>query len=316
MAGKVDSDSLPPTPHQNGTPGNEEGSGHDSAAMLSEGAAEVADAGEQDKLPAPDASANATGTKSGSEAESEDEFKSPEEAEAAKQHALDKGKDEYNKGNYEAAIKSWERSAQSITYMRDKNLYADRPEQIKEIDDMELKTAINLAQGFLKTKQYNKAIEWADKALEREHQNAKALYRKASAQVALLCLAEAIQTLESLLEAEPGNAAAKQMCADARRNLRVGEQKEKKMSQKMFASIERDSRVPPTERELWIQWVRNLPNEIRVLWQTVRQQWSDILTDSGLIVRWAEEVKHTCKRFLVDARSLLRSKLSSFNKRD
>jgi len=138
----------------------------------------------------------------------------------APQKGLDKGKNEYQKGNYEEAVKAWARSHQSIRYILDKNLYKDKPDQLKEVYDMEITVCNNMAQGSLKTGDWAKAVEYADMALRIEPNNAKALWRKASAQKALLSYPEAIAVLEKLLQVEPANAAAKALLAEVRQLTR------------------------------------------------------------------------------------------------
>eukprot|EP00933_Yihiella_yeosuensis_P081248 TRINITY_DN9481_c0_g2_i5.p1 TRINITY_DN9481_c0_g2~~TRINITY_DN9481_c0_g2_i5.p1 ORF type:complete len:258 (-),score=65.04 TRINITY_DN9481_c0_g2_i5:320-1054(-) len=157
----------------------------------------------------------------------------------------DEGKAAYAKGDYAAAIKAWNRSLQSTKYMLDKGLYAHDAAQQKEVEDMELKWHLNLAQAHLKQSEWTQAVSFADKALGRDSSNTKALYRKASALMELLSFKEAAEVWERLLNVEPGNSAAKSMLAKARRSATAGEARSKKMSQKMFASIEADPRVPP-----------------------------------------------------------------------
>jgi len=163
-----------------------------------------------------------------------------EDPEESKANALDKGKREYSAGNHEAAVKAWNVSMKSVRYILDKNLYKDKPEQLQEVHDMELKLNVNLAQGYLKTGEFNKAIESADKALARDPANAKALYRKASAHMSLLNFAEAEEVLSTLLEAEPANAAAKALLAEAQRSAKVSERRAKQMSRKMFEGMAGD----------------------------------------------------------------------------
>jgi len=59
---------------------------------------------------------------------------------------------------------------------------------------------------------------------------------------------EAITVLETLLQSEPENAAAKSMLLETKRSSQLSDRRAKKMSQRMLA-VERDPRVPPTQRE-------------------------------------------------------------------
>merc|ERR1712217_104065 len=92
------------------------------------------------------------------------------------------------------------------------------------------------------------------------------------------------------MEVEPENAAAKSMHAEALRNEQRSERKAKRMSQKMFSAkaMERDPRVPPTQWEVFLEYVRTAPAELQQFLRelphqcratvqswlaTVRQQW-------------------------------------------
>lgn len=149
----------------------------------------------------------------------------------------DAGKEEYQKGNYEAAIKAWSRSLSSAKYILDKGLYNHNEEQLMEVKAIELRLNLNLSQANLKAGNFTEAVNYADKALTCSPNNTKALYRKASALMRLLSFAEAAEALEQLLQAEPGNAAGRAMLAEARRNAVLGERRAKRMSQKMFAGL-------------------------------------------------------------------------------
>lgn len=182
-------------------------------------------------------------------------------------NGLDQGKNEYQKGNYEEAVKAWARSHQSIKYILDKKLYTDKPDQLKEVHDMEITVCNNMAQGSLKTGDWTKAVEYADLALRIEPNNAKALWRKASAHKALLSFDEAIAVLEKLLQVEPANAAAKALLAEVRQLNEKSNRKLKRMSEKVWRTIDRDPRVPPTQREQLGDWVRNAPARARELFR-------------------------------------------------
>lgn len=180
-----------------------------------------------------------------------------EDAECQQKNEKDKGNEEYEKGNYEEAVKAWARSLQSVRYILNKGFYQHSEEQQKEVHGMEIRLCLNMAQGYLKTKDWNNAVSHADKVLELDPSNSKALYRKASALMQLLSFKEAAAVLEKLLQVEPGNKAAKNLLNEARRKAEVGERKAKKMSQKMLSGIERDPRVPPTQREALVEFLRS-----------------------------------------------------------
>jgi len=196
------------------------------------------------------------------EGEDEDEeggvrpAKGLEDAESEQKNSKDKGNEEYEKGDFEAAVKAWKRSLQSVKYIQKKGFYDQKPEQQQEVQGMEIRLCLNIAQGYLKTKDWANAIVHADKVLEFESSNPKALYRKASAMMQMSNYSEVIGVLERLLQIEPDNKAAKDMIAKAQRSREVSTRKAKKMSQRMFSDIERDPRVPPTQREALVEFVR------------------------------------------------------------
>ncbi|CAE8629905.1 unnamed protein product [Polarella glacialis] len=168
----------------------------------------------------------------------------------------DKAKEAYRTGDYAAAVKAWTRSLSSVKYLLEKDLYKHNPAQEKEVEGMELRLCLNLAQVHLKLSEWGQAVTFADKALVRDARNAKALYRKASALMELMSYSEAIEVLGRLLEFEPSNSAAVAMLAKANRSASLSEVRERRQAKKIFAGIERDSRVPPTEWEVFVDSVR------------------------------------------------------------
>jgi len=185
-----------------------------------------------------------------------DQGKGLEDAESEQKDSKDKGNEEYEKGDFDAAVKAWKRSLQSVKYIQKKGFYDQKPEQQQEVQGMEIRLSLNIAQGYLKIKDWTNAIVHADKVLEFEPSNPKALYRKASAMMQMCSYSEVIMVLEQLLQVEPDNKAAKDMIAKAQRSKEVSDRKAKKMSQRMFSNIERDPRVPPTQREALVEFVR------------------------------------------------------------
>lgn len=185
---------------------------------------------------------------------------SAEQAADEQKNEKDKGNVEYQQGNYDAAVKAWGRSLSSVKYILEKGVYKDKQQELEEVYAMELRLNLNIAQGYMKLEEWNNVVTHADKALARDGQNAKALYRKAYALVQLLSFDEACAVLERLLRVEPQNAAAKKMLAEAQRNLQVSERRAKKMSQKMFNVVrnERDPRSKSWREALW-HALRSIP---------------------------------------------------------
>ena len=147
-----------------------------------------------------------------------------------------KGKEAYDRGDYEEAVKCWMASLRSVKYLLDKKLYAHNAEHQKQVENMDLRFNLNLAQAHIKRRDFSKAIEFADNALKRDQSNTKALYRKSVALFETMNYPEAVQLLQKLLDLEPENLAAKDLLQKAKRNEAKGELRAKKMSQKIFGS--------------------------------------------------------------------------------
>lgn len=202
----------------------------------------------------------------------------PEGAEDQRRDEKDAGNEAYARGDFEEAVKAWGRSLSSVKYILNKGLYAEKPQQQQEVEAMELRLCLNLAQGYLKTGDWANAVSSADKVLAKDAAHPKALYRKASALVQQQSFREATAVLERLLEVEPQNAAALSMAAEARRSAQLSDRKAKRVSQKMFAALaeDRDPRVPPSRREALLaaaraalagalRFLRELPQRCREL---------------------------------------------------
>lgn len=152
----------------------------------------------------------------------EEEREESKDAEDMMWQQLGRGKSEYDKGNFQDALMAWNRSLQAVDYLLETNHYMDKPEHVLgEILETEVKLHVNMAQGYLKIEEWNKALASACDALECDPQNIKALYRMASAQMQLMNFQEAKDTLYRLLQIDPGSAAAKQMLAENKRMAQI-----------------------------------------------------------------------------------------------
>lgn len=203
-----------------------------------------------------------------------------ENAEGRRASAKDRGNEEYGKGNFEEAAKAWSRSLKSVKYILDKEFYTGKDDQLREVHEMELRLSLNLSQCFLKLREWRQAITFADRSLTRDAHNAKALYRKALALRELDRFAEAGAVLEKLLAADPDNPAARLLAAEVRRAKQVYELKARKVSQKMFSSVERDPRVPPTMYQWALEQVKRvlrLPFDALALVHSIPQRFRERL---------------------------------------
>lgn len=92
----------------------------------------------------------------------------------------------------------------------------------------------NLAMVFLKLQMWTKTIDNANRVVELDESNCKALFRRAQARVQLKDLEEAIEDLTKCLALEPADAGVLKLKAQAEKEVKVREEKAKKMYSKMF----------------------------------------------------------------------------------
>mmetsp|Transcript_117601 Transcript_117601/g.183726 ORF Transcript_117601/g.183726 Transcript_117601/m.183726 type:complete len:259 (-) Transcript_117601:48-824(-) len=161
----------------------------------------------------------------------------------------EQGKEAYAQGNYEEAVDAWCMARGTFKHIVERELFKDNPEKLEEVKQLQLVVNLNLAQGYLKNKEFHQAVTHANKVLEVEPQNEKALYRKAAALIDASSYAEAKDTLDRLLEVDPSNASAKQMLNDVARKSAASAKSRKKAAQKMMAGMQRDPRTELTHKE-------------------------------------------------------------------
>lgn len=231
------------------------------------------------------------------------ETDSPEDSKKVGDDLQQKGKDEYNKGNYEEAIKAWTTSLKSVAYIIDKGFYKDNPDQAEEVRQINLRLLLNLSQGSLKLEDWRKAIEFANKVLELDKNHTKALYRKSVALIEMGEFKDGTAALDALLRIEPDNPAAKALQAKANRSAIEAHRKSQKAAKRMFANLEADSRVPPTRIQWLIDSIRNGPQEVSLLMEDWRWRVFDMRRD---ILRQAQAIarsllgwcRQRCKGFV------------------
>eukprot|EP00397_Hematodinium_sp_SG-2012_P031567 GEMP01033528.1.p1 GENE.GEMP01033528.1~~GEMP01033528.1.p1 ORF type:complete len:331 (+),score=98.64 GEMP01033528.1:73-1065(+) len=147
-----------------------------------------------------------------------------ETTEVAMWRATMEGKEEgvalFNQGgvwNINEACKLWKSAALGCERMQNWRKYhkaADAPITGPSEDEVKsVRTALlcNLAQCALNQKDYIAVCEFADGVLDSDPRNVKALYRKAVACQKIKNVGMALQCIDTLLEADPTNAAAKKL---------------------------------------------------------------------------------------------------------
>eukprot|EP00933_Yihiella_yeosuensis_P059962 TRINITY_DN6180_c0_g1_i4.p1 TRINITY_DN6180_c0_g1~~TRINITY_DN6180_c0_g1_i4.p1 ORF type:complete len:251 (-),score=66.59 TRINITY_DN6180_c0_g1_i4:261-950(-) len=167
----------------------------------------------------------------------------------------EKGKKAYSEGRYSEAIDSWCMSRGTFKHIRDRKMYEGDEEKENEVRQTLLSIHLNLAQGSLKTGEFYQATDHCGRALEIDPKNTKALYRKAAGFNMGDMFDDARQTLNELLELEPGNAAALQMMQDIDRKSKLALRSAKKASQKMLSQIDHDPRAEPEQDSDWLSWL-------------------------------------------------------------
>jgi tetratricopeptide (TPR) repeat protein len=158
-----------------------------------------------------------------------------------------KGNAAYAEGKYEDAVSHWKQSYKSIAYVRGKNVYEKESDGMAELNKMELRLALNLAQGYLKLRKWADAEEFARAALAHDPDNEKAKFRLASALTELGQVAEATTLLRAV-----DNAAAKKLLAQVVRDEEIARRKAKRHARSMFASTPR-----PWWARLWTRVQEN-----------------------------------------------------------
>lgn len=238
-----------------------------------------------------------------------EESETVEKTEGLQKSEQDKGKEEYNKGNYAEAVKAWSTSLKSVKYIIKQGCYKDQPEQLEEVNQILLRTNLNMSQGSLKLGDWRKAIEYADAVLEVDKIHAKALYRKAAALIELGELKEGIVALEELLKHED-NPAAKALLAKANRSAVEADRKSKKAAKRMFANLGTDPRVPPTRSEQLFAILRNAPEQAWNFVEDLRWRAFDLRRDimrqvQEFVYRPVHSIRRRCKAFITALRGIV-----------
>ena len=94
---------------------------------------------------------------------------------------------------------------------------------------------LNQAAALIKTRDFRKAIEQADKALAIEPGNAKATYRKAQSLNSLAEFEKAKALLTVAIEASPDNADFKALLANVNKSIKAQNEKDASVFKRMFA---------------------------------------------------------------------------------
>ncbi|KAK9173036.1 Tetratricopeptide repeat [Cryptosporidium meleagridis] len=152
--------------------------------------------------------------------------------------AKEKGNEEFNNKEYEKAIEHWLRAYRSCCYILSKNVYSEMPDKDKEIKVLKMQLDSNLSIAYLKLQDYPNAIHYANKALEYEPNNLKALHHKCIALFELSEYKQCVECADIALKVEPNNVVFKKVRYNAILKQKQYISKSKKISEALFKNSE------------------------------------------------------------------------------
>lgn len=116
-------------------------------------------------------------------------------------------------------------------------------EQMKAVNQLILTANLNLSQCYLKTSppDYRKAKEYADKVLQKEADNAKALFRRGQAYMGMQDVERAKQDLQKAESLSPNDALIKQHLKKLEQMEKQQDKKQKELYKKLFQKMEEDT---------------------------------------------------------------------------
>ena len=151
---------------------------------------------------------------------------------AAAESAKQAGNAKFKAGQFAAAVKKYSRALNFVEY--DSGFGAEAKAQAAE-----LKKAcnLNLAAARLRTKDWEGAVTAADKVLERDGLNAKALFRRAQARLALQEFVEAERDARVALAEDPTAADLKLLLAKIKKEASAYDKKQAKTFNNLFGRM-------------------------------------------------------------------------------
>ena len=151
---------------------------------------------------------------------------------AAAEGAKQAGNARFKEGAFAAAVKKYSRALNFVEY--DSGFGAEAKAQAAE-----LKKAcnLNLAAARLRTRDWKGAVTAADKVLEKDGLNAKALYRRAQARLALQDFVEAERDARVALAEDPSAADLRLLLARIKKEAAAYDKKEAKTFSNLFGRM-------------------------------------------------------------------------------
>mmetsp|Transcript_143748 Transcript_143748/g.265104 ORF Transcript_143748/g.265104 Transcript_143748/m.265104 type:complete len:285 (+) Transcript_143748:49-903(+) len=153
----------------------------------------------------------------------------------------------YKVNDYSKAIECWKSAYEQLKLLRKEMLYKEDQPEYAEASNLSVVLCLNLAQVHLKQGNFCQASEFCDTVLGQDPHNAKALYRKASAQLMASDIKGARSTANEWLQHDPDNAEARQLLSKIVREGKGSKAAAQEAAKRMFGGIEHDPRTenPP-----------------------------------------------------------------------
>lgn len=116
--------------------------------------------------------------------------------------------------------------------------HAATEEQKKQAEALIHAANANIAACYLKLNQFDKAVQWSAKVLEKEPNNAKALFRRGFAYLQLKEYEKAAEDLTEAAKLQPEDKAIKAALRQAKEHTAKAEEKYKQSFAQAFKSID------------------------------------------------------------------------------
>jgi FK506-binding protein 4/5 len=136
------------------------------------------------------------------------------------------------KGEYAFALKKYNKILDYLEH----EVY-DTEERKSKSRQLQLAARLNIQMCHLKLKDYVRAIEACNKALELEPRNEKSLFRMGQAHQGLGDFNDAIRCFNQVIEVNPENKDATSSISVCHQKIKEYNQKEKQMYGKMFSAL-------------------------------------------------------------------------------
>lgn len=148
----------------------------------------------------------------------------------------------YKAGEIQKAIDMWAFAKRAIKQIWDDKLFDGNREKTEEVQALEMTVNVNMAQAYIKQEKYKDAISACDVALKIKPEDAKALFRKATACNATGDTDGAKALLRALLKNEPTHATARQLLQEVK-------QKEDASKTKLFEGVRKKEQLQKAQKE-------------------------------------------------------------------